>query len=198
MAAVKPQRHGPAMDMTAMCDVAFLLLTFFIMTTQFKSQESVTINTPSSVSPDKLPETNIGQVSIDKDGKFYFGVVNPLERKQFAQTLSDKFNLGLSGTDINTFSKIAEVGIPMAELKGYLNLSETQRAKVIVKGIPCDSAKAELVDWVKVYVRDVNPSAKLSVRGDGNTQYPAVKSLFDEFGKAELNKFQLVTKSETK
>ena len=32
MAAVKPKRHGPAMDMTAMCDVAFLLLTFFIMT----------------------------------------------------------------------------------------------------------------------------------------------------------------------
>ena len=54
MAAVKPKRHGPAMDMTAMCDVAFLLLTFFIMTTQFKSQESVTINTPSSISEELI------------------------------------------------------------------------------------------------------------------------------------------------
>lgn len=198
MAAVKPQRHGPSMDMTAMTDVAFLLLTFFIMTTQFKSQESVTINTPSSVSPDKMPETNIGQVSIDKDGKYYFGIIDPTERRRFAQTLSDKYNLGFTTSDVNTFSKIAEVGVPMAELKGFLGLSEAQRAKVAIKGIPCDSSKAELVDWVKIYVGDVNPSAKLSVRGEGTAHYPAIKTLFNEFGKADLNKFQLVTKSETK
>ena len=33
MARVKPKRHGVVTDMTAMCDVTFLLLTFFIMTT---------------------------------------------------------------------------------------------------------------------------------------------------------------------
>ena len=62
MAAVKPKRHGPSMDMTAMCDVAFLLLTFFIMTTQFKSQESVTINTPSSISEEFIYENDLGMI----------------------------------------------------------------------------------------------------------------------------------------
>lgn len=62
MGAVKPKRHGPAMDMTAMCDVAFLLLTFFIMTTQFKSQETVKIVTPTSVSKFIAEEKNIGSI----------------------------------------------------------------------------------------------------------------------------------------
>ena len=39
MARIKPKRHGVVTDMTAMCDVTFLLLTFFIMTTQFKKPD---------------------------------------------------------------------------------------------------------------------------------------------------------------
>ncbi|RPI68323.1 MAG: biopolymer transporter ExbD, partial [Ignavibacteriales bacterium] len=41
MPKVKVPRKSTLIDMTAMCDVAFLLLTFFMLTTQFKSDESV-------------------------------------------------------------------------------------------------------------------------------------------------------------
>lgn len=40
MARVKPKRHGVVTDMTAMTDVAFLLLTFFILTAQFKKPDA--------------------------------------------------------------------------------------------------------------------------------------------------------------
>lgn len=198
MAAVKPKRHGPSMDMTAMCDVAFLLLTFFIMTTQFKSEESVTINTPSSVAEEILPESNLATISIDSEGNYYFGITNPMERAGFAAKLSEKYSLGLGNAELAQYSKIAEVGIPMKALKQFVVMSEGDRARLKSKGIPCDSTDNELVQWVETYVRDVNPQASLAVRGDVTTQYPAIKRLFDELGKADINKFRLITKSETK
>lgn len=195
MAAVKPKRHGPAMDMTAMCDVAFLLLTFFIMTTQFKSQETVTIQTPSSVSKFIVEEKNIGTISIDGVGQYYFGITDAQERMAFINALNTKENIGLSTGEMNEFSKIAEIGVSKDGLKSYLGLSSGDRERVKVKGIPCDSVNTELVEWVKTYMES-NPSGSLAIRGDVKTNYPAVKILFDELGKAKLYKFKLITKGE--
>ncbi|KPM46893.1 ExbD/TolR family protein [Jiulongibacter sediminis] len=195
MAAVKPKRHGPSMDMTAMCDVAFLLLTFFIMASSFKSEETVTIETPSSISEELIPETDVCMVSIDTDGKYYFGITDATQRDDFAKALSDKYNLGLTNAEMVAFTSLAEVGVPMKQLKNYVNLSEAQRVKVELEGIPLDSTDSELVDWVKTY-GETFAGSKIAVRGDGNTPYPALKNLFDEFGRADLNKFQLITKIE--
>jgi biopolymer transport protein ExbD len=195
MASVKPKRHGPAMDMTAMCDVAFLLLTFFIMTTQFKNQETVKITTPTSISPEKVDDKNVGTISISNDGKYFFGVSDNKERSNFISTINADLKLGLTSPEINTFSKIAEVGVGKNEIKAFLALPEAQRLEYKMKGIPCDSADAELVDWVKTYVK-TNPSGKIAIRGDVKTQYPAIRTLFEELGKVDLNKFKLITKGE--
>jgi len=198
MAAPKAARHSPSMDMTAMCDVAFLLLTFFIMTTQFKSQESVTVDTPSSVSEIKMDDKDLAMITIDKDGKYYFGVANPNDRYTLIQKMNEKYGAGLSERDQASFTKLAETGVSITALKQYLSLSEAQKGQVKIAGIPNDSTKSELVDWVKTYLTDINKKAKLAVRGDVKTQYPAIKSLFTELGKNEINKFQLVTDSENK
>jgi biopolymer transport protein ExbD len=195
MAAVKPKRHGPAMDMTAMCDVAFLLLTFFIMTTQFKSQETVKVVTPSSVSKLIVEEKNIATISIDPQGRYYFGITEPMERASFINQLNTDLSLNLTQGEMNAFAKLAEVGVGKDQLKSYLNLQPEQRERVNLTGIPLDSAKTELVDWVKAYAK-TNPSGNLAVKGDVTTQYPAVKTIFDEFGKADINKFRLITKGE--
>ncbi len=195
MAAVKPKRHGPAMDMTAMCDVAFLLLTFFIMTTQFKSQETVAITTPSSVSKFIAEESNISTISIDNSGHYYFGITDSKERASFINTFNTKFNLGLSTKDQQEYTKIAEVGVTKDGLKQYLGLSSGDREKVKITGIPCDSTNSELIDWVKTYM-EVNPAGSLAIRGDVKTNYPSVKILFDELGKNKLFKFKLITKGE--
>ncbi|MDP5138851.1 MAG: biopolymer transporter ExbD [Spirosomaceae bacterium] len=197
MAAVKPPRHGPSMDMTAMCDVAFLILTFFIMTSSFKSEESVTIQTPSSVAEELLPEADVATITIDPTGYYYFGITNSQERAPFAAKLSEKFNLGLTNADLAQFSTLAEVGVPMKSLKQYLALSDGDRERMKLTGIPLDSTNTELVDWIDTYTRDVNTGSKLAIRGDQSTQYPAIKTLFDELGKADINKFQLITSKET-
>lgn len=193
MAAVKPKRHSPTMDMTAMCDVAFLLLTFFIMTSTFRSEETVAINTPSSVSKLKVEETGIGTVSITPDGKYYFGVTDPIERRRFINTLDENLKLGLSNEEKTTFNNVSEVGVGKDRLKSYLALNDGDRQKAVLPGISLDSTNTELIDWIRAYAQ-ANPSGQLAIRGDVKTQYPAVKILFDELAKIKFYKFRLITK----
>ena len=66
--------HGALhIDMTAMVDVAFLLLTFFMLTTSFKPPEVVSIELPSSNAEIKLPATDILQITVDSEGELYIG-----------------------------------------------------------------------------------------------------------------------------
>jgi len=74
MPKFKPHRQGVRIDMTPLVDVAFLLLTFFMLTTQFKPEEAVTITLPSSTSEFKLPESDVMTVSIADDGRLFLGV----------------------------------------------------------------------------------------------------------------------------
>jgi len=57
-----------------MVDVAFLLLTFFMLTTQFKPAEEVQIVLPSSHSDFKLPDANVMTLTISKDGRIFLGL----------------------------------------------------------------------------------------------------------------------------
>ena len=74
MSKVKVPRKSTSVDMTAMTDVAFLLLTFFMLATKFKPDEPVIVDTPSSISEIKLPESDIMLLTIDKDGRVFFGI----------------------------------------------------------------------------------------------------------------------------
>ncbi len=56
MPRVKVPRKSTAVDMTAMCDVAFLLLTFFILTATARQPDPLDITTPSSTVQFKVPE----------------------------------------------------------------------------------------------------------------------------------------------
>jgi len=76
MPRIKKKRVNVAVDMTPLVDVAFLLLTFFMLTTQFKPAEEVEIVLPSSHSEIKLPESNTMTLHISKDGVIFLGFDN--------------------------------------------------------------------------------------------------------------------------
>ncbi len=60
----KMRRIGIAIDMTPMVDVAFLLLIFFMCTTQFKPPEKDKITLPDSNSNAKSPESQIITIAV--------------------------------------------------------------------------------------------------------------------------------------
>jgi len=200
MARVKPKRHGVVVDMTAMCDVAFLLLTFFILTTQFKKPDVEKITAPSSISESLLPDGGVMTIDITPDGKFYFQPVDDATgRQELIKKMAAKYNVqGLTNQDINSFIKAQAIGVPMSQLKKYLELPEDeQKSYKSPTGVPMDSTRKELIDWVQQSMA-VNPQYKLAIKGDVNTKYPKVKDLFEGLRDIELLKFWLITTQEGK
>ena len=196
MAIIKPKRHGVVTDMTAMCDVAFLLLTFFILTTEFKQPDVEDIVTPSSISKSKLTEgDNTMTISVTKDGRYYFSPTNnPSQRVELLEKMGEKYNITFTEQEKTAFQNTQFVGVPVAQLKAFLQLPEDQRKKY--KGsIPMDSANTQLVEWVQNNAK-INREAKLAVKGDGGASYDKFKVLFEGLRDIEFYKFVLVTTEE--
>ena len=59
--------------MTPFVDIAFLLLIFFMATTQFKPPEEVSVVLPSSTSEIKVPETGIIVITVNRQGGMFIG-----------------------------------------------------------------------------------------------------------------------------
>ncbi len=67
----RPQRLGFHLDMTPMVDVAFLLLTFFMLTTTFSKFNTMEINTPPEKSEVRVAENNVLTLRIADDSMAY-------------------------------------------------------------------------------------------------------------------------------
>lgn len=197
MARPKIPRKSTSVDMTAMCDVAFLLLSFFILTTKFKPDEAVTVETPSSVSSKFAPETDVTLVTITKEGKTFLSLDNKEVKAVMAEQINKEKNLGLSPSDLQKFTDIGFFGAPFGQLKSFLNVPKEQLKEDAVPGIPVvDSTNNELVDWLKYVVAahaSTNAKFNLILKGDNLSKYPQFKNVIDAFKKNDQFKFQMVT-----
>jgi biopolymer transport protein ExbD len=202
MARPKIARKSTSVDMTAMCDVAFLLLSFFILTAKPKQSEAVVVQTPSSVSSKKAPEKDVIMVTIDKDGKVFLSCGdNNEDRDKLASvinSLNQTNNLGLSGGEIKALSEDPLIGVPLANLKQQARLPHGQLTAANLPGIPVqDTANNQLTKWMRA-VTDVYTGSKVNLllKGDNLAKYPAFKNVLTAFKKNDLLKFQMVTNPE--
>lgn len=81
MPKIHKKRVGFKIDMTPMVDVGFLLLTFFMLTTQFKPSEEIEITLPASHSVFKIPDADVITLSIGKDGEILLGLDSQILRE---------------------------------------------------------------------------------------------------------------------
>jgi biopolymer transport protein ExbD len=89
MSKHKLPRKSTHIDMTAMCDVAFLLLTFFMLATKFKPDEPVVVKTPSSTSEIILPDNSI-LLTVDSKGQVFFDYDNKKAKKDLINRVNDQ------------------------------------------------------------------------------------------------------------
>jgi len=199
MPRAKIPRKSTSIDMTAMCDVAFLLLSFFILATKFKPPEALTVVTPSSVSSKVAPDKNVVLITMDKDAKVYFSVSdgNPSEKKDIIDNVNTAKNLGLTDAEKKNFvnNPSAYIGVPFSQLKSYLDKAPEEVKNLTVSGIPVmDTLNNELIDWVRAAVGAFQGSKmNLLVKGDDAAKYPAFDGVVYAFKKNDQLKFQLIT-----
>ena len=196
MGRAKLPRKSTVIDMTAMCDVAFLLLSFFILTTKFKPSEAIAVTTPKSVAAKVAPTKDIVMIILDKDGKVFLTMDDESVKEVMANTLNSTKNLGLN---VNAFKKAQFFGAPFSQLASFLALPEDQRKGNLLPGIPVkDSSNNELVAWMSLVANAYQgKKPNLLLKGDNLAKYPAFKSVIDAFKKNDFLKFQMVTNPES-
>lgn len=202
MPKAKIKRNSTNIDMTAMCDVAFLLLTFFMLTTKFKPDEPVIVDTPSSISEIKLPETDICQITIDKDGRVFFGIDGQFTRRRLLEKMGERYKIQFTPVELDRFALVSTFGIPISGMKDFLKLRPEERTKFPQAGIPIDSLTGELGDWV-FYSRVSNMELfkkdyRIAVKGDRDSKYPVVKQVISTLQDRKINKFNFITSLEAK
>ncbi|MFZ4679734.1 MAG: ExbD/TolR family protein [Flavobacterium sp.] len=201
MAKVKMSKKSTSIDMTAMCDVAFLLLTFFILTATAKVPEPLPVDTPSSTVQTKLPDSDLAMLTVGKsDGKeqVFFGVKGKEIRMATLDYMAQKYKMTFTDQERTQFSLVDEFGVPIEGLKQLLAMKSADRAKKGVQpGIPCDSLNNQLQDWIQ-YARkaniDVNQKElQFAIKGDAKEEYPQIKKVMDILQDQKINSFNLVT-----
>lgn len=202
MGRAKIPRKSTSIDMTAMCDVAFLLLSFFILATKQKPPEAVTVVAPSSVSAEAAPEKSI-LITLTKEGKVFLMIGDDTKKAEIIRDVNTTRQLGLTDGEMAKLSKMSFIGMPLGKLKALVNLS-TPLPPTQMEGIPIkDSATNEMVDWLRsitnVY-RGTDQSQlekMLLIKGDNDALYPEFKEIKYAFKKNDLFKFRIVTNSES-
>ncbi|MBS1748641.1 MAG: biopolymer transporter ExbD [Bacteroidetes bacterium] len=196
MPKAKIAKKSTWVDMTAFVDVSFLILTFFILATKFKPEEPVEVKFPSSVSADKVPETDAFLVTIDKDGRVFVQMDDPNARKSIAENLNETRKLGLTPADIKAFTNAPSIGVPFAAFKQLLAMDQEQQKTLKQPGIPVpDSTGGELYYWIRD-AKSTYAGKKTSwlIKADDATKYPVIRNVLEAFKRNDINKFQLVTK----
>lgn len=198
MAKGKMKKRSMRVDMTAMCDVSFLLLTFFVLTSTAKLPEPLPVDTPSSTVQTKLPESNLATVTIG-EGKVFFGVLGKEDRIETLEKMGERYNIEFNDEEKQAFSYLEAIGTPINELKKFLNLPTDVRNKVGAEqpGVPTDSINNQLKDWVQVariVAKDRNNrTLDIAIKGDAEENYPTIKKVIDILQEQRVNKFFLVT-----
>lgn len=167
MGKVKIKRKSTLIDMTAMSDVTVLLLTFFMLTSTFLQKEPVTVMTPSSVSEEKVPTSNLASILVSPEGKVFISVAGEADltnndaswgteemRKSILRNAVEEYNklhpnkkVQLTEADVAAFSKINMFGVPFSYLHEFLSKSQIEQDQIIGDmsnpkvGIPIDDNK---------------------------------------------------------
>ena len=196
MARIKVPRKSTAIDMTAMCDVAFLLLTFFIMTAKVRTEDPVPIDMPKSSIQQPIPEADFSTITVGQQ-KAFFGVEGINIRKATLQQMGTLYNQTFTPEEEKRFSTITSFGVPMSQMHQFIAMSADQQKALKQPGIPRDSVSNELFNWIrearKATVALHSTLLRVAIKGDSKEEYPVIKDIINILQKQKVNKFSLIT-----
>lgn len=197
MGRAKIKRGSTSVDMTPMCDVAFLLLTFFILAAKFKPPDVIEVVTPSSVSTKVAPEKDFLRVTISKDNKVFLSM-DPSIKGDVLDELAKERNITFSAQDKENFINAQFIATPISQLNQFDQLKPEQVKGANLEGIPVDSANNELAAWVSAAVNArMGETLNYLIKGDDASKYETFEKVIDAFKRNDQYKYNLVTSAES-
>jgi len=191
------KKKAGSTDMTAMCDVAFLLLSFFVMTATAKIPEALPVDTPASTVQSKLPDDNLATITVGK-GKVFYDLKGREVRRKALELMGQKYGIAFTEDESAKFALMEGIGVPISGLKQLIAMKTADRSKPgIQSGVPKDSLNNQLHDWIynsRIANIDINQKElQIAIKGDAKEEYPAIKRVMDILQKQKINNFNLVT-----
>ncbi|MBK7269660.1 MAG: biopolymer transporter ExbD [Flavobacteriales bacterium] len=202
MPKLKMPKRSPELDMTPMVDLAFLLVTFFMLTAQFRPEEAVAVDTPSSMSQSPIPTENLMTIVVDSTGKVYWDMTDKKVRFAVLDHFGKRIGWTPTDEDKVKFANVGAVGVPIQELPKYLALPTGAARKEFDKqfqGIPTDSTNNQLAEWITttrlLFYESAGINPLVALKADGNTNYSKVAQVIRIFQSPgiKINRFKMIT-----
>lgn len=199
MPKVKVAKKSVFIDMTPMVDMAFLLVTFFMLATTFRPEEPVIVDLPQSVDSIPLPDVEVMQITFSKDGRVFITCARQETKLEWIKEMEGSGmhpDLALTPEEEKKFSLLNSFGMPISSIKEYLDTKPEERRSLFEggeqPGIPTadidgDSLHTELGDWIKAgmvagnriaqakYPGDESKGMRIAIKGDRDADYTTVK-----------------------
>ncbi|MEO7983491.1 MAG: biopolymer transporter ExbD [Bacteroidota bacterium] len=198
MPSVKLPRKSTDTDMTPFVDVAFLILSFFMLATKFKPPEPVEITTPGSVNSQRLPENNAVMIIVDSSNRVFFSVLSEKDMGKYdavIQDINSSQNLGLTKDEMLNYRQTFAVGVDFGNLKQLLDLDPKGQQVLKVPGIPVlDTNNNQLFWWIAA-AKKAFAGEKLNylIKGDAKSKYPTFEAVVSALKRNDEFKYNLVT-----
>lgn len=184
----KVRRPGTRIDMTPYVDVIMLILTFFILTAQFKAElaEDIQVKLPASGNDTtKLPERNVMTLVVSKWGDVFVDVDNIKVRE-------DVFG---SSTGIAVYH-IDSTTQPGWRDPQKLNPEGKELSRPIVEVTDNEKFRKMLIDLRLSSKSIVGKDLRIVVKGDKDASIGSIQDLMDILKETKNTRFALVTDME--
>ncbi len=197
--AKKMKKTSTRIDMTAMCDVSFLLLTFFVLTSTAKQPEVHPVDLPNSTKETKIPTDDIVTITVHED-KVFFGIAGKQDKKEILARMGREYKIEFTPEELEKFSNMENFGTDIRALKQLLAQphSELMKPANHTTGVPFkDSLNNQLASWVRNARENSwqqkESFLKVAIKGDASEPFGTVKKVIDIMQEQRQNRFYLVT-----
>ncbi len=178
----KKRRVNIVLDMTPMVDIAFLLLIFYMATTQFKPPEKKEVNLPESRSQIELPKRNVFTITVPQEDSIFIDFIMKSKR-----VLDDGSVIETSDREVTSlaFNEVDGTGEAVQRMR--------QQAIYQVRDIyPGEENKTEREKALKDVVESL-----VVVKADKEAPYGIMEKLMNSLRDNGLNTFQVITELES-
>lgn len=191
MPSLRSIRKKPELDMNPMVDMAFLLVSFFMMATTFKAELPEEVRIPASTSEIKIPEKGLCTITIGSEGTVYFGLDNTHQRAKLLDALSGQYGIEFTEDQRYQFSLISGFGVPVAELPALLD-ARIANQPFAQSGIPNSQDADELRQWI-LKAHMAQPRLRFAINADGEARWPQVEQVIELLRDLNITRFNIIT-----